>query len=69
MLLQAATVRLKEPGEKRTEEKSSGGTSWLGDDTSNNGCWVFHSLTLVQLVLLHDVVLQLGAHFLFLLLD
>lgn len=56
------------PEEKRTEEKSSGGRSWLVD-LSNHGCWVFHTLTLVQLVLLHDVVLKLGAHFLFLLLD
>lgn len=29
----------------------------------------FHTLTLVQLVLLHDAVLQLGAHFLLLLLE
>lgn len=49
--------------------KWSGGGSWLGDDFFNRGCWVFHTLTLVQLVLLHDDVLQLGAHFLFLLLD
>lgn len=32
--------------------------------------WLLYStLTLVQLVLLHDVVLHLGAHFLFLLLE
>lgn len=59
-----------ESRERREQrEKSSGGRSWLGVDLFNHGCWVFHTLTLVQLVLLHDVVLQLGAHFLFLLLD
>lgn len=49
--------------------KSSGRRSWLGVALFNHGCWEFHTLTLVQLVLLHDVVLQLGAHVLLLLLD
>lgn len=70
-LLHASSVKLKKPGEERTGGggKSSGRRSWLGMALFNHGCWEFHTLTLVQLVLLHDVVLQLGAHVLLLLLD
>lgn len=35
----------------------------------SHGCWVIHTLTLVQLVLLHDVVLQLRPQVLLLLLN